>query len=104
MRRQYSVSSAPKIRKELTEKLQPKLDAVKAKWKFSESGSAGAKSLIELIKALDNNASATPTTIPAGAVGILVNMAIGSPAICTYRLFNSNEVIAKELAKKVFVS
>lgn len=31
-------------------------------------------------------------------------MAIGSPAICAYRLFNSNEVIPRELSKKVFVS
>jgi len=92
------------IRRELAEKLQPKLDAVKAKYKLSESGAAGAKSLIELIKALDSNPSAAPVTIPAGAVGIFVNMAIGSPAICAYRLFNSNEVIARELAKKIFVS
>lgn len=42
---------------------------------------AGAKSVIELIKTLDNNPSATPSTIPVGAVGILVNMSIGSPAI-----------------------
>nr|HPM11296.1 helicase C-terminal domain-containing protein [Paludibacter sp.] len=90
--------------RELAEKLQPNMDAVKAKYKLSESGAAGAKSLIELIKALDSNPSAAPATIPAGAVGILVNMAIGSPAICAYRLFNSNEVIARELAKKIFVS
>lgn len=54
------------IRRELAEKLQPKLNAVKAKYKLSESGAAGAKSLIELIKALDSNPSATPSTIPAG--------------------------------------
>lgn len=60
--------------------------------------------MIEIVKALDHNVSAVPTTIPAGVVGTLINMAIGSPAICAYRLFNSSEVLAKEVAKKVFVS
>lgn len=92
------------IRKELAEKLQPKVDAIKGKYKLSESGTAGAKAMIEIVKALDHNVSAVPTTIPAGVVGTLINMAIGSPAICAYRLFNSSEVLAKEVAKKVFVS
>lgn len=92
------------IRKELTEKLQPKLDAIKEKYSLFESGAAGAKALLELIKELDNNAAAMPKTIPVGAAAVLVNMAIGSPAICAYRLFYSNEVIARKLAKKVFVS
>jgi hypothetical protein len=92
------------IRKELAEKLQPQVDAVKAKYKLNESGTAGAKAMIELIRALDHKTSAMPTTIPTGAVSNLVNMAIGSPAICVYRLFKSNEVFAKELAKRIFVS
>lgn len=92
------------IRKELAEKLQLKVDAVKAKYKLSESGSAGAKALLELIKALDHNASAAPTIIPTDAIGILVNMAIGSPAICAHRLFRQNEILAKALTKSIFVS
>lgn len=92
------------IRKELSEKLQPKVAAIKEQYKISESRAAGAKSLIELIKVLDNNISEIPSTIPAGAVGILVNMAIGSPAICAYRLLECNEIAARELAKEVFVS
>ena len=92
------------IRKELSEKLQPRVVAIKEQYKITESRAAGAKSLIEIIKVLDNNISEIPSTIPAGAVGMLVNMAIGSPAICAYRLLDYNEAGARELAKKVFVS
>lgn len=92
------------IRKELSEKLQPRVAAIKEQYKITESRAAGAKSLIELIKVLDNRISEIPSTIPAGAVGILVNMAIGSPAICAYRLLDYKEAAARELAKEVFVS
>jgi hypothetical protein len=92
------------IRKELSEKLQPQVNAVKVKYNLTESGTAGAKVMIELIKALDHDESARPTAIPTGVVNNLVNMAIGSPAICAYRLFNYNEKFAKEVTKKIFVS
>ncbi len=92
------------IRKELAEKLQPKIDAVKAKYNLIESRTAGAKAIIELIKILDYDISTGPLSIPADAVDTLINMAIGSPAICAFRLFKSNEVLAKEVSKNIFVS
>jgi len=104
------------IRRDLLVELQPLIDRVKEKYNLSESRTAGAKAMIELIKALDKDPTAKPTTIPAGAANYLISMAIGSPAICAYRLFEPNEVRqeeylnenaiewAKELAKKVFVS
>ena len=92
------------IRKELASKLAPKLDAVKKKYHLTKSGNAGAKVLIEVIKALDNCASAAPTAIPSNAIDTLVNMAIGSPAICVFRLLKGNEELSVSLAKEVFVS
>ncbi len=92
------------IRKDLNAKLSPKLDAIKKKYGISESGVAGAKVLIEVIKALDNRQFAAPTAIPTGAVDTLVNMAIGSPAICAFRLLKSNAEQAERIAKEVFVS
>jgi len=55
------------------------------KYGIGESGNAGAKALIEVIKALDNWEFAAPTVIPTGAEDTLVNMAVGSPAICAFR-------------------
>ena len=92
------------IRKDLNAKLSPKLDAIKKKYGISESGVAGAKVLIEVIKALDNREFAAPTAIPTGAVDTLVNMAIGSPAICAFRLLKSNAEQAERIAKEVFIS
>lgn len=53
---------------------------------------------------MDNRPFAAPTVIPTGAVDTLVNMAIGSPAICAFRLLKSNGEQAERLAKEVFVS
>lgn len=92
------------IRRELRKRLQPELKAVQRKYGLLESRSIGAKSLLELIKALDNDPKAAPTAISAEAIDLLVNMAIGSPAICAYRLFAFDEALAKRLAKQVFVS
>jgi len=92
------------IRKDLTAKLSPKLEAIKTKYDIGESGIAGAKALIEVIKALDNRQFAAPTAIPTGAADTLVNMAIGSPAICAFRILKSNVEQAERIAKEVFVS
>ena len=95
--------SIKQIRKELAEKIQPKVEAVRKKYELKDSSTAGAKSMLELIKALDNLSDARPTAIPVDAVEHLVNMAIGSPANCAYRLFKNTE-FAEALAKEVFVS
>lgn len=92
------------IRKSLAVLLEPKITAVKDKYHLTQSGNAGAKALIELIKALDNRPFAAPTVIPSNAVDTLINMAIGSPAICAFRLLKGNEEAAQKLAKEVFVS
>lgn len=92
------------IRKDLAAMLEPKLEAVKKKYHLTESGNAGTKALIEIIKALDNRPFAAPTAIPTNVVGTLINMAIGSPAICAFRLLKGNEEEASRLAKEVFVS
>ncbi len=95
--------SIKQLRKELAEKIILSIDAVKQKYELSESGNAGAKAMIELIHALDHLEYAKPTVIPVGAVEHLINMAIGSPAICAYRVFDNIER-AQKLAKEVFVS
>jgi len=92
------------IRKNLAAMLEPKLEAVKKKYHLTESGNVGAKALIEIIKALDNRPFAAPTAISTNVVGTLINMAIGSPAICAFRLLKGNEEEASRLAKEVFVS
>jgi len=91
------------LRRELTDKIILSIDAVKQKYELNESGTAGAKAMIELIHALDHQQHAKPTVIPVGAVEHLINMAIGSPAICAYRVFDNIER-AQKLAKEVFVS
>lgn len=94
--------SIKQLRKELAEKIRLSIDAVKQKYELSESGNVGAKAMIELINALDHQEHAKPTMIPFGAVEHLINMAIGSPAICAYRVFDNIER-AQKLAKEVFV-
>lgn len=95
--------SIKQLRKELGEKLNFRIEDVKQKYGISESGNAGANAMIELIQALDQLGCAKPTAIPVGAVEVLANMSIGSPAICAYRIFN-NKKMAEILAKEVFVS
>ena len=76
------------IKKELSEVLKPMLEEVKSSFNLIDSKGAGAKAIIELIKALDGQSNAKPTVYPTDAVDVLVNMAIGSPGICALRLLD----------------
>jgi hypothetical protein len=92
------------IRRELTRQLEPRIAEVKKKFQLSESSAAGAKAMLELLKVLDQDKYANPTTLPSNAVEILVNMAIGSPAICLFRLLDAREPLARDVTAKVFIS
>ncbi|MDR0863286.1 MAG: hypothetical protein LBN30_11070 [Oscillospiraceae bacterium] len=91
------------IRRELAKLIQPLLDSAKKKYSLRESGGKGAKSLLAVLKFLDGATEIPPTDIPVGACDLLVNMAIGSPAICAYRLPGFDASLAEKLADKVFV-
>lgn len=59
----------------------------------------------ELDKALQRlDAESLDAVTWSVVVGTLINMAIGSPAICAFRLSKGNEEEASRLAKEVFVS
>lgn len=92
------------IRKELSIKIKPEIDRIKNEFNITTSRTAGAKALIELIRALDKDETAEPAAIPVDATETLVNMAIGSPAICALRMLKGDKEQAKKLAKEVFVS
>ena len=100
------------LRKEIQAKLRPMLDALKEDWKIEDDPRAGAADLIECIKALDGDPEAHPTEMPRDAAEWMTEMAIGSPAICAYRLFCRDSSItkedcarfAKDIAKEIFVS
>lgn len=100
------------LRSELKAKLVPMLEDLKRTWNIAESPWAGAGDLIECIKALDGDPNAHPTEIPRDAAEWMAEMVIGSPAICSYRMFLRNSpddknecaAYAKDIARKVFVS
>lgn len=94
------------IRNEIAETLRPKLDALQNKHGLETSGNAGAKVIIEVLKALDDP-NVVPTAFPENTLEILTNMAIGSPGICALRLLSGvdkDKQNAERLAKEVFVS
>ena len=100
------------LRKELQAKLIPLLEEVQRIWGIPVDPRAGANDLIECIKALDKDPDAHPTAVPRDAAEWLAEMAIGSPAICAYRMFarslpdNREDCAryARDIAKEVFVS
>lgn len=59
-------------------------------------------SILDLLKAMDCGGVYDPSMLQPEVIEFLVNMAIGSPAVCALRLFKDNKV-AEELAKS-FVS
>ena len=100
------------LRRELRAKLQGMLEDLKRSRNITEDPRAGAADLIECVKALDGEPDANPTAIPRGAAELLAEMAIGSPALCAYRMLlhrapDTKEECAgyaSEIAKEVFVS
>ena len=100
------------IRREIQAKLILKLDGLKQTLGIMEDPKAGSADLIDCIRVMDGDTEAHPIGIPRGAVELLTEMAIGSPAICAYRMFlrvssDSKQDCAKyarEIAKEVFVS
>ena len=100
------------LRRTIRAKLQPMLEELKQRREITEDSRAGAADLIECIKALDHDPDAHPTRIPPDAAEWMAEMAIGSPAICAYRMFLLGAPdkpvrcaqYARETAKEVFVS
>ena len=86
------------IIKDIKSKIKHKFDELKAEYSHIENSGIGAKALLELLKAIDNDIEASLSAIPANAVEIFANMAVGSPAVCAYRLFK-NESYSNEIAK-----
>ena len=103
-------SNLSKLRRDIQKVLRPKLETVKQLYGIKEQANAGVTDLIECIKALDGDPTAKPTKMPLNAEGIMAYMAIGSPAICAYRMFlrgsedrQKSKALAAETAE-VFVS
>ena len=100
------------IRREVQAKLRVKLDELKQARGIFEDPKAGSADLVACIRVLDGDPDAHPIGIPRGAIELLTEMAIGSPAICAYRMLlrNSSDSradcakYAREIAKEVFVS
>ena len=104
-------SSLKDLRKEIQGKLLPMLEELKHRYGIAEQANAGVTDLIKCIRALDGDSSASPTSIPSNAAKTMAEMAIGSPAICAYRMFLRNAQdkrkatsLASTVAKEVFVS
>ena len=98
---EYMGKDLKEIIKDIKVKINRKLDELRDRSGSTESG-GGAKVLLGLLQAMDGHEEASSSAIPSNAAEIFANMAIGSPAVCGYRLFK-NEIYAKELAKS-FVS
>ncbi|QTE67657.1 DEAD/DEAH box helicase family protein [Clostridiales bacterium] len=103
--------SLRELRKDIQAKLVPILDEMKQHYGIKEQANAGVSDLLECIRALDGDPSAHPASIPANAVKTLADMAIGSPAICAYRMLLRGMQdkpkaagLASGIAKEVFVS
>jgi hypothetical protein len=92
------------LKRELAEVLHPKLESLKKIYNLTESKVAGAKAVIDLVNALDHPESSRPTIYPVDALEIMVNMAIGSPAICAMRIFDFDKDLSELVAKNIFVS
>ena len=100
------------IRREIKVALRPVVEDLKKSRGLRFNKHAGAADLIECIKAIDGDPKASPVRVPNNIVDCMAEMAIGSPAICAYRLLckdpsydkKSAAVAAAEIAKKVFVS
>lgn len=98
--------------RELKKRLKPRVVDLRMKWNIKENQKAGAGDLAECIRALDGDPSACPSQMPKNAEQLMVEMAIGSPAICCYRMLLRNcekaseqcAGYAREIAKHVFVS
>ena len=104
--------SLKKLRREIKARLKPLVEDLIHTRGIIVSPKAGAADLIECIKALDGNPNAQPTELPRNAVDRMTEMAIGSPAICAYRLFRRDSSLSKEecssfarsVSKEIFVS
>ena len=92
------------LRKMLADKIGPKLAETMAKHQISTSGTAGARALLDVLKLMEGRETAAPVSVPENALDILVNMAIGAPAVCLYRLLRPDEASAREAADRIFVS
>ena len=100
------------IRREVQAKLRVKLEELKQTRGIYEDPKAGSADLVACIRVLDGDPEAQPIGIPRDAIELLTEMAIGSPAICAYRMLlrvspdsrSDNAKFAREIAKDVFVS
>ena len=97
-----SLKSLKSVQREVSKKIQELLRKYKIQYSLG-AGRGGAKDVYLIMSTLMDGASGEmPSVIPKNAEAILTNIAIGSPAVCAYRLFNDFEH-AQELAK-CFVS
>ena len=100
------------IRREVQAKLRVKLEELKQTHGINENPKAGSADLVACIRVMDGDPEAHPIGIPRGAIELLAEMAIGSPAICAYRMLlrGSPEAradcaeFARKIAKEVFVT
>ncbi|MFZ3132126.1 MAG: DEAD/DEAH box helicase family protein [Desulfosporosinus sp.] len=98
----YAGAGITEIRRKLRPLMQEKIDVIANRYQLS-TGRGSAKQLLELLKAMDGeNCQNTLHVIATDAANLFTNMAIGAPAVCSYRLFK-NQDFALQLAK-CFVS
>jgi len=95
---EYMGQNLKEILKDLKSKIKFKLDEQITKYNLTRSGVGGAKALLELLMAIDGDDTISPKVLPNNTAEIFAYMAVGSPAVCGYRLFK-NEGYSKELAK-----
>lgn len=113
--KKYYGQNVSTIKKEIKAEIKKAVDGLSSYYNLS-AGHLGAKQFITLLDFMDstvigNEDKVIPERLPMDDdIDILVNMAIGSPAVCLYRSFNEIEDIEerKELARdccdKSFVS
>jgi len=92
---EYTGEFISQIRRKLKLKIQEKIDAVSEMYEVPV-GRGGAGQLLELLKAIDGkDRSGFLQVITNDAADLFSNMAIGSPSICAYRIFQNEESASK---------
>ena len=79
------------VKRDIKTKINQKLEMLREKYTISD-GSGGAKRIIDLLKVFDGHEPEdSEMLISNDTLDLLVNMAIGSPGVCTYRIFKNDD-------------
>lgn len=80
-----------KIKEDVRSKIEVKLRELRDHYSLATSGTGSIGSLLALLKAMDDDDDVQQDIgpLPTDTRSVLVDMAIGSPAVCAYRLFQN---------------